>query len=88
MAARWGFPENVTDTIRYHHVSANYKGSYYYYEFNSEGICTTGLSGDSYAGPSFVVGTGVRKPGDEAPRTLTSLAELLPRPFRADRLRR
>lgn len=50
-------------------VSAAYEGTYYFYEFNSEGICTTGLANDDYTGPSFVVGAGVRKPGDEAPRT-------------------
>ncbi len=50
-------------------ISAAYAGEYYFYEFNSEGICTTGLSGDDYTGPSFVLGAGVRRPGDEEPRT-------------------
>lgn len=50
-------------------ISAAYEGTYFFYEFNSEGICTSGLSGDDYTGPSFVVGAGVRKPGDEQPRT-------------------
>lgn len=50
-------------------VSAMYEGEYYFYEFNSEGICTTGLSGDTYSGPSFVVGAGIRTPGSESPRT-------------------
>lgn len=31
-----------------------YQGSYYYYEFNAEGICST-------PGASFVIGSGVRK---------------------------
>lgn len=35
--------------------TGNYAGSYYYYEFNSEGIC-------SNPGTSFVVGTGTRSP--------------------------
>ncbi|MCH7226984.1 Tfp pilus assembly protein FimT/FimU [Haloferula sp. A504] len=50
-------------------ISAAYQGTYYFYEFNSEGICTTGLTDDGYVGPSFVVGAGVRQPGDEDPRT-------------------
>lgn len=54
-------------------VSANYSGNYYFYEFNSEGICTTGLSGSgpdaTYTGPSFVVGAGVLNPGTDSPRT-------------------
>lgn len=50
-------------------ISANYQGTYYYYEFNSEGICTTGLSGNEYTGPSFVVGSGVKTPASESPRT-------------------
>jgi prepilin-type N-terminal cleavage/methylation domain-containing protein len=52
-------------------VSGNYDGRYLYYEFNSEGICTTGLGGGDgggYTGPSFVIGSGRRNPG-EAPRT-------------------
>ena len=50
-------------------ISAAYQGTYYFYEFNSEGICTTGLTNGDYNGPSFVVGSGVRRPGDESPRT-------------------
>lgn len=34
-------------------VKAGYLGSYYYYEFNAEGICTT-------PGASFVIGSGAR----------------------------
>lgn len=34
-------------------ASKSYQGSYYYYEFNSEGICTT-------PGAKFVIGTGSR----------------------------
>ncbi|MES2441141.1 MAG: prepilin-type N-terminal cleavage/methylation domain-containing protein [Verrucomicrobiota bacterium] len=34
-------------------AKAAYAGSYYYYEFNAEGICTT-------PGASFVIGSGVR----------------------------
>lgn len=36
----------------------NFDGKYLYYEFNSEGICST-------AGASFIVGTGVRPEGQE-----------------------
>jgi hypothetical protein len=36
----------------------DYSGRYTYYEFNSEGICTT-------SGASFIVGTGSRAPGGE-----------------------
>ena len=35
-------------------AKAAYAGSYYYYEFNSEGICTT-------PGASFVIGSGARR---------------------------
>jgi len=47
-----------------------YQGRYIYYEFNAEGICTTGLdtSGD-YSAPSFVIGNGARPKGQTAPRT-------------------
>jgi len=45
-------------------VSGLYEGRYLYYEFNSEGICTTGLaSTGDYSGPSFVVGSGARPKG-------------------------
>ncbi len=50
-------------------AKAAFAGSYYYYEFNAEGICTT-------PGASFVVGSGVRpvnKPNDK-PR-VTSAAK-------------
>lgn len=36
-----------------------YAGSYYYYEFNAEGICTT-------PGARFIIGTGARKPNATA----------------------
>lgn len=50
-------------------VSGLYNGRYLYYEFNSEGICTTGQSsGGDYTGPSFVVGNGIRQKGQD-PRT-------------------
>ena len=49
-------------------------GRYAYYEFNSEGICTTGLNGTTdYTGPSFVLGSGSRTPGEDP--TTTSGAE-------------
>jgi prepilin-type N-terminal cleavage/methylation domain-containing protein len=38
-----------------------FDGRYLFYEFNSEGICTS-------PGSSFVVGSGMRPTGDEAPR--------------------
>jgi len=43
-------------------AKAAYQGSYYYYEFNAEGICTTGVSstGTDYKAPSFVIGSGAR----------------------------
>ncbi|MEP4078897.1 pilus assembly FimT family protein [Haloferula sp.] len=52
-------------------VATLYAGNYLYYEFNSEGICTTGLSGTSgdYNAPSFVIGNGARGIGQEEPRT-------------------
>jgi hypothetical protein len=50
-------------------AKAAFAGSYYYYEFNAEGICTT-------PGASFVVGAGARpvnKPEDK-PRVTSSAA--------------
>lgn len=52
-------------------VSGAYDGEYYYYEFNREGICTTGDNNGEYTGPSFVLGRGVRPIGGE-PRTKSS----------------
>ena len=46
-----------------------YDGKYLYYEFNAEGICTTGLSDDNYSAPSFVIGNGARARGQKDPRT-------------------
>ena len=46
-----------------------YDGEYAFYEFNAEGICTTGLgSGGDYTGPSFVIGSGSRRSNGE-PKT-------------------
>lgn len=52
-------------------VAGLYDGKYVYYEFNAEGICTTGLdgSGGDYNAPSFVIGNGARGKGQEKPRT-------------------
>jgi len=60
------------DTMTLNGVSGMYnskKAGYLYYEFNSEGICTTGLNGDGYDAPSFVIGSGARGKGQEEPRT-------------------
>jgi hypothetical protein len=48
-------------------AKAAYAGSYYYYEFNAEGICTT-------PGASFVVGAGSRsvKTPTEKPRVTSA----------------
>lgn len=47
-----------------------YEGTFAYYEFNSEGICSSGAAIDgSYTAPAFVLGRGVRDPGGE-PRTI------------------
>lgn len=53
-------------------VSGLFNGRYLYYEFNMEGICTTGLnpSGD-YKSPSFVIAAGARGKGQPDPRTTT-----------------
>ncbi|MEM1084531.1 MAG: prepilin-type N-terminal cleavage/methylation domain-containing protein [Verrucomicrobiota bacterium] len=51
-------------------VAGLYDGRWIYYEFNSEGICTTGLGGSGdYSAPSFVIGNGARGRGQENPRT-------------------
>lgn len=47
-------------------TSKAYTGTYAYYEFNSEGVCTT-------PGASFIVGAGVR-PQDGEPRVTSSAA--------------
>jgi hypothetical protein len=41
-------------------VSNSYLGTYYIYEFNAEGICTTGITPTGYKAPSFVIGAGAR----------------------------
>ncbi len=46
-------------------VKTEYRGEYYYYEFNGEGICTT-------PGASFVVGSGARPNGAKNPRVTAS----------------
>jgi len=46
-----------------------YNGRWLYYEFNPQGICTTGaLAGGDYEPPSFVVGAGALR-GDDGPVT-------------------
>lgn len=52
-------------------VAGLYEGKYLYYEFNAEGICTTGLDGSSgdYNAPSFVIGNGARGLGQTEVRT-------------------
>ncbi len=43
---------------------AAYQGTYFFYEFNAEGICTTGVTASgpttTYRAPSFVLGAGAR----------------------------
>lgn len=50
-------------------AGGGYDGQWVIYEFNSEGICTTGIGGNNYQPPSFVVGAGARAIGDNEPRT-------------------
>lgn len=47
-------------------IKPAYQGTYYYYEFNAEGICTTGLTASDYKAPSFILGTGARSPSAPA----------------------
>ncbi len=54
---RTGELETMTLSVN----KANFDGEYLYYEFNSEGICST-------PGASFVVGNGIRPQGEQ-PRT-------------------
>lgn len=53
-------------------AKASFQGSYFYYEFNAEGICSTGVTsgGSGYRAPSFVVGAGARnlKNANDPPR--------------------
>lgn len=59
---------NALDEMRL--TGGAYEGTYAYYEFNSEGICSSGVANDgSYTAPAFVLGRGVRDPGAE-PRTM------------------
>ncbi|MBK1883931.1 prepilin-type N-terminal cleavage/methylation domain-containing protein [Luteolibacter pohnpeiensis] len=46
-------------------TTANYRGVYYYYQINKEGICST-------PGASFVIGSGARPPKAEKPRVTSS----------------
>lgn len=61
------------DTMQLSGVSGMYNSKaqgFLYYEFNAEGICTTGLKGTGdYSAPSFVIGAGARGQGDDKPRT-------------------
>jgi prepilin-type N-terminal cleavage/methylation domain-containing protein len=55
---------------------ASFQGTYFFYEFNAEGICSTGVTsgGTSYRAPSFVIGAGgrnLRNPTDP-PRVTSS----------------
>lgn len=59
------------DTVTLSNVKNTYKGDYYVYEFNSQGICTT-------PGASFIIGSGTRtltKPADTQPPRITSSAK-------------
>ncbi len=59
------------DTVTLPNVKNAYKGDYYVYEFNSQGICTT-------PGASFIIGSGARtlsKPADTQPPRITSSAK-------------
>lgn len=49
------------DEMTLSNVGRDFLGSYVYYEFNSEGICTT-------PGASFIIGAGVREIGATKPR--------------------
>lgn len=63
-----GSGELPTETMNF--AGTLYDGEYTYYEFNAEGICTTGLSGDgNYTGPSFVIGSGSRRSGGDPQTT-------------------
>jgi prepilin-type N-terminal cleavage/methylation domain-containing protein len=42
-------------------TGTDWNGDYVFYEFNSEGICQT-------PGASFIIGSGVLRPGDDSPR--------------------
>jgi prepilin-type N-terminal cleavage/methylation domain-containing protein len=51
-----------------------YQGTYFYYEYNAEGICTTGVTPDGYLAPSFVVGAGAKNPrnAEDKPRVTSA----------------
>lgn len=55
-------------------AKASYQGSYFYYEFNAEGICSSGITSTGYNAPSFVVGSGARnlKNASDRPRVTAS----------------
>lgn len=60
------------DTMTLSGVSGMYNSKsagYVYYEFNAEGICTTGLNGGDYKAPSFVIASGARGKDQAEPRT-------------------
>jgi prepilin-type N-terminal cleavage/methylation domain-containing protein len=61
----------VIDVVSLPNVKDAYKGDYYVFEFNAQGICTT-------PGASFIIGSGARtlsKPADTQPPRITSSAK-------------
>lgn len=66
------------DKMTLSNVGRDYMGEYYYYEFNSEGICRPAPAGADSVGSekpgnaTFVLGTGIREANAEEPRVTAS----------------
>jgi len=61
------------DKMNLNNVARDYRGEYYYYEFNAEGICRPPSTSDAVGSEkpgnaTFVLGTGVREPNSSEPR--------------------
>jgi prepilin-type N-terminal cleavage/methylation domain-containing protein len=41
-------------------AKATFQGTYFFYEYNAEGVCSSGITENGYRAPSFVVGSGSR----------------------------
>jgi len=65
------------DKMSLTNVARDFRGEYYYYEFNAEGICrppsaTDTVGTEKPGNATFVIGTGVREVNSEEPRVTAS----------------
>jgi prepilin-type N-terminal cleavage/methylation domain-containing protein len=55
-------------------AKATFQGTYFFYEYNAEGICSSGITEGGYRAPSFVIGSGSRSlaNANDSPRITSS----------------